>query len=104
MVTITNGVNTCTVTNSAYENVYKKQGFTIVEDNKNIAHEVDIDDDAEPVKNTDDFSETLLEKPIAQWSKAEVKKFAEENEIDISGTKNANEAKAIIKEWIAENE
>ena len=94
MVTITNGVNTCTVTNSAYENVYKKQGFTIVEDNKNIAHEAD----------TDDFSETLLEKPIAQWSKAEVKKFAEENEIDISGTKNANEAKAIIKEWIAENE
>jgi hypothetical protein len=35
-----------------------------------------------------------------QWTKAEVKEFARANGIDISGTKNVNEAKEIIKQFI----
>ena len=44
--------------------------------------------------------EEILEKPISQWSKGEVKRFAAIKKIDISGTKNANEAKEIIKSFI----
>ena len=52
-------------------------------------------------KSEDDiFVEEILEKPISQWNKEEVKRFAAIKEIDISGTKNANEAKEIIKSFI----
>ena len=56
---------------------------------------------AAPEKSEDDiFVEEILEKPISQWNKEEVKRFAAIKEIDISGTKNANEAKEIIKSFI----
>ena len=101
MITITNGTNTCTVTNSAYENIYRKQGFyPVITKKTDNTEEVGNTEEAEDNRQHDD----ITEKPIAQWSKAEVKKFAEENGIDISGTRSANEAKAIIKDWIAENE
>jgi hypothetical protein len=54
-----------------------------------------------PEKTEDEiFVEEILEKPISQWNKEEIKRFAAINEIDISGTKNANEAKEIIKFFI----
>ena len=53
------------------------------------------------LKSEDDiFVEEILEKPISQWNKEEVKRFAAIKEIDISGTKNANEAKEIMKSFI----
>ena len=56
---------------------------------------------AAPEKTEDEiFVEEILEKPISQWNKDEVKRFAAIKEIDISGTKNANEAKEIIKSFI----
>jgi hypothetical protein len=39
---------------------------------------------------------------VSQWNKEEVKRFAALKEIDISGTKNANEAKEIIKQFLAQ--
>ena len=42
----------------------------------------------------------VQEKPISQWNKEEVKRFAALKNIDISGTKNAGEAKNIIKEFL----
>lgn len=47
-----------------------------------------------------DQIEKLLEKPIGQWKKDEVIAFAAAKEIDITGTKNINEARAIIKEFL----
>lgn len=52
-----------------------------------------------PVDEQDQF-EKLLEKPIGQWKKEDVIAFAAAKEIDITGTKNINEAKAIIKEFL----
>ena len=52
-----------------------------------------------PVEEQDKI-EKLLEKPIGQWKKDEVIAFANAKEIDITGTKNINEAKAIIKEFL----
>lgn len=99
MVKITNGKDVFEVTRGAFEGIYSRQGYTILEENKN--DQTVIQDD----KRTDDekFVDELIEKPISQWSKDEVKRFASIKEIDISGTKNAGEAKELIKKFLEEN-
>lgn len=98
MVKITNGVNVFEVTRGAFDGIYSRQGYKLVGENK------EAEAPAAPVapEKTEDeiFVEEILEKPISQWNKDEVKRFAAIKEIDISGTKNANEAKEIIKSFI----
>lgn len=98
MVKITNGVNVFEVTRGAFDGIYSRQGYTIMDENKKAeAPAVPV----VPEKTEDEiFVEEILEKPISQWNKEEVKRFAAIKEIDISGTKNANEAKEIIKSFI----
>ena len=97
MVKITNGINVFEVTKGAFDGIYSRQGYSIMEDAKIIDEEVN----KEPEKTEDElFVEGILEKPISQWNKDEVKKFAELKEIDITGTKNAGEAKERIKEFL----
>lgn len=98
MVKITNGVNVFEVTKGAFDGIYSRQGYSLIEDEKHIIEDVN----KEPEKTTEDelFIEGILEKPISQWNKDEVKKFAELKEIDITGTKNAGEAKDRIKEFL----
>lgn len=120
MVKISNGEVTQIVSRGAFDTQYKRLGFQIVEDNqvsdakseaKKAAEEkkpeaqVPDDDDFDAdvadddTEDGDDFEE-LLEKPISQWNKTEVKDFAAAKGIDIHGTKNANEAKEIIKKYL----
>ena len=114
MVKISNGEVTQVVSRGAFETQYKRLGFQIVGDNKTTevkkateekkseAQGPDDDFDADVADDTedgDDFEE-LLEKPISQWNKTEVKDFAAAKGIDIHGTKNANEAKEIIKKYL----
>ena len=98
MVKITNGVNVFEVTRGAFDGIYSRQGYRLIDERAEVkAPEVH----AAPEKSEDDiFVEEILEKPISQWNKEEVKRFAAIKEIDISGTKNANEAKEIIKSFI----
>lgn len=98
MVKITDGVNLFEVTRGAFDGIYSRQGYHLVnEDKKSDASTAP----AIPKKSKDEiFVEEILEKPISQWTKEEVKHFAAVKEIDISGTKNANEAKEIIKSFI----
>lgn len=98
MVKITNGVNVFEVTKGAFDGIYSRQGYRLVDEKAEVkAPEAP----AAPEKSEDDiFVEEILEKPISQWNKDEVKRFAAIKEIDISGTKNANEAKEIIKSFI----
>ena len=98
MVKITNGVNVFEVTRGAFDGIYSRQGYKLVDEKAEAnAHEAH----AAPEKSEDKiFVEDILEKPISQWNKEEVKHFAVIKGIDISGTKNANEAKAIIKSFI----
>ena len=98
MVKITNGVNVFEVTRGAFDGIYSRQGYRLVDEKVEVkASKVH----AAPEKSEDDiFVEEILEKPISQWNKEEVKRFAAIKEIDISGTKNANEAKEIIKSFI----
>lgn len=96
MVKITNGVNIFEVTRGAFDGIYSRQGYTVVDEavKRKAA-------DCVPEKTEDElFLDEILEKPISQWNKEEVKRFAALNDIDIAGTKNANEAKNVIKEFL----
>ena len=98
MVKITNGVNVFEVTRGAFDGIYSRQGYRLVDEK---AEAKTPEAPTAPKKSEDEtFVEEILEKPISQWNKEEVKRFAAIKEIDISGTKNANEAKEIIKSFI----
>lgn len=99
MVLITNGVNKFWVTKGAFDGVYSKQGYTI-ENDKKVAATVKM---PSPKSLDEKFLEEVEEKPLSQWSKEEVKKFAALKGIDFSGTKNINEAKALIKDFMEAN-
>jgi hypothetical protein len=98
MVKITNGVNVFEVTRGAFDGIYSRQGYRLIDEKT----EAKTPKAPKAPKKTEDeiFVEEILEKPISQWNKGEVKRFAAIKEIDISGTKNANEAKEIIKSFI----
>lgn len=97
MVDITNKVDTYSVTKGAYEDIFKRQGFEPVEEEKEDKKET-----VEETKKTDEevYIEELMEKPISQWNKEEVKTYASIKNVDISNTKNIGEARNIIKQSI----
>lgn len=101
MVKITNGVNVFEVTRGAFDGIYSRQGYTIVGAEKVAKVE---SAQVPEISEDDAFLAEIVEKPISQWNKEEVKRFATLKQIDISGTKNANEAKAIIKEVLEATE
>lgn len=100
MVKITNGVDVFEVTRGAFDGIYSHQGFQVVNEKTDTKKQ---QENTVPEKSEDEvFIEEILEKPISQWNKEQVKRFAVIKGIDISGTKNANEAKEIIKSFIDE--
>ena len=101
MVTIKNGDNIHVVTEGAYKEIFSRLGYEIISSKEEVSIETPIDVDDNTMSEEDmDFILGIEEKPISQWSKTEVKKYAELKRIDITGTKNVNEAKAIIKEFL----
>ena len=101
MVTIKNGDNIHVVTEGAYKEIFSRLGYEIVSDKEEVSIETPIDVDDNTMSEEDmEFILGIEEKPISQWSKTEVKKYAELKRIDITGTKNVNEAKEIIKEFL----
>lgn len=98
MVDITNKVDTYSVTKGAYEDIFKRQGFELVKEEKAEGKKETV----EETKKTDEeaYIEELMEKPISQWNKEEVKTYASLKNVDISNTKNIGEARNIIKQSI----
>lgn len=99
MVKITNFVNTFEVTQGAYDDIFKNQGFELVKEEK----EETIKEEAtgkDYKSDEEKYIEELMEKPISQWNKEEVKTYASLKNIDISNTKNIGEARNIIKQSI----
>lgn len=123
MVKITNFVNTFEVTQGAYDDIFKKQGFELVEEAprkkkkatkkhvKEAVEEIEEDEWEEAEEATEKdykseeekYVEKLMEKPISQWNKEEVKAYASIKGLDISKTQNIGEARNIIKQSIDEN-
>lgn len=129
MVKITNFVNTFEVTQGAYDDIFKKQGFELVEEaprkkkkaTKKQVKEA-VEEPEEDYNSTEDeweeaeeetgkdykseeekYVEKLMEKPISQWNKEEVKAYASIKGLDISKTQNVGEARNIIKQSIDKN-
>lgn len=102
MVKITNGIVTFEVTRGAYDGIYSHQGFKPANEVKKAKEKVAAGEGVDNRTDDEKFADELVEKPISQWNKEEVKRFAAIRDIDISGTKNANEAKEIIKQFLAE--
>lgn len=103
MVKITNGINVFEVTTGAYEGIYRHQGYQIIGEEKEQAFVPE--ESSEPEETADEiFAEELQKKPISQWNKEEVKRYAAVKGIDIKGTKSVNEAKEIIKKAMNEEE
>lgn len=99
MVKITNGIVTYEVTSGAFENIYKAQGYKVVEQGKGAKKASEpAKEPVAPEKSEDEqFLDEMAEKPLSQWSKTEVKRYAELKDIDITGTRNIGEAKEIIQ-------
>ena len=121
MIKCTNGMTVIEVTEGAYNTIFKDQGYrpvvdevkTPVETSNKKKVEIPVEDNSKgeseeqiDVSEIDEKDEidSLLEKPISQWSNDEVKAFAEAKEIDITGTKNAKEAKNRIKKFLEDAE
>lgn len=101
MVTIKNGDNIHVVTEGAYKEIFSRLGYEIISGKEEVSIETPIDMDDNTMSEEEmNFILGVEEKPISQWSKNEVKKYAELKHIDITGTKNVNEAKEIIKEFL----
>lgn len=127
MVDITNGRASLTVTKGAFEGIYKHQGYTLVHDyagtseikanvtNEEVAKsfvddvasveaqlpetEIPYSDNQEPPEEQLKMAE-LLETPIGQWSKEQLKEFAEANNISVDGASTVREVRNIIKDFI----
>lgn len=100
MVKITNGVNVFEVTKGAFDGIYSRQGYVLVNGGTSKQEAPAAKDKTEDEL----FIEAVSEKPISQWSKDEVKRFASIKGVDIAGTKNVNEAKEIIKGFLSSEE
>ena len=98
MVKITNGVNVFEVTRGAFDGIYSRQGYTIIDESKK-----DEINDAVEKSEEESFIDEIIDKPISQWGKDEVKRFTSIKDIDITGTKNVSEAKEIIKHFLENN-
>lgn len=114
MIKITNGSEVYEVTSGAFKNIYGPMGFyPLSEADKHAVEEpeveaepeeeVEVEEQAEEVDPDQAFCDELDKKPIGQWNKNEVKRYATVKGIDISGTKSINEARDRIKaaqeEW-----
>lgn len=99
MVRITNGFVEVEVTNGAYENIFKGMGYTIAGGVQKASERLE-DEGNVNISDDEKFVSELSEKPISEWSKNEVKKFAEIKGIDISKTRSVGEAKEIIKNFM----
>lgn len=123
MVDITNGTHSMTVTKGAFEGIYKHQGYTLVRDYSssiqvNTGDTSKSDNDIPIIETEEDTSDNLeetgeseepekklekvefLETPISQWSKDQLKEFAEANNISLDGATSVKEVRGIIKAYI----
>lgn len=123
MIKITNGSDVYNVTRGAYETVYKGMGFypvgqepvvqstggdkTDVTESKPAGDDVtDVDNTVEVADSTEvedtqesedeKWCKSIRQKPISQWSKQELKRYATLNNISTDGARTVNDVRAKI--------
>lgn len=117
-VKITNGNAEFEVTKAAFKNAFEQQGFRIVDDTAPVIHnrfedkfDVNLDMEAEfnkvedskpemiaevELSEDDLFVQGMLEKPISEWTKGELKRVAKIKGIDLSNADSTSKARQIV--------
>lgn len=98
MVTITDGVSTIEVTTGAYTGIYSHLGYRLVD-----GEEATAETDAPELSGDQLFMAEIKEKPLSQWNKEEIKRYAAINGINLAGTRNPGEAKHLIRNFMQEH-
>lgn len=97
MVKITNGIDTFEVTKGAFKTVFASQGYVLASQYVTAPQIA-----SEPVEKTDDerFVDEVIEKPVSTWTKEELKRFAEINNISLEGVQKVDDVREIISNYI----
>lgn len=97
MVKITNGIYTFEVTKGAFKTVFANQGYILASTHAAAPQIV-----SEPAQKTDDerFVDEVIEKPVSEWSKEELKRFADINSISLEGVQKTDDVREIINNYI----
>lgn len=86
------------VSKSAYDSIFKKKGYRLVDEAKKEKTEEFASDYTEEVEQ--EVAETEI--PVSEMNKEQLMKYAEEHGIDTSSAKNVGEARKIIQKAIRE--
>nr|DAU50909.1 MAG TPA: HeH/LEM domain [Caudoviricetes sp.] len=94
------------VSSKAYENIFKKKGYVLVDDDGNRI-EKENDYSQNKMLNESDFGEEEVQQkvdeiPISEMNSAQLKQFAKEHDIDTSSASNVKEARRIIQKAVRE--
>lgn len=105
---ITNNLDTINIPGGALP-IYESLGYHVVGEkakkNKK-SHDVDdVDVENQPTETSDSeedaiFLDAVMQVPVDDWTKEDVKKFIQLKGIDASSAKKPHEYKALIKEYL----
>lgn len=92
------------VSRKAYENIFKKKGYVLVDDDGN---RIETEQAHDKMLNESDFeAEEVQQKvdeiPISEMNSTQLKQFAKEHDIDTSSASNVKEARRIIQKAVRE--
>ena len=96
MVNIMKGEHTVKVSRQSYETMFKKNGYVIVDENKQNIDDIVEDEQIEE----DDSVDTI---PISEMNKEQLAEYATKHSIDTSKAKNVREARQIIQKAIQQS-
>ena len=100
MVTAIRGQHTVKVSKHSYETLFRRKGYRIVEDEKDM---VILDTDTDNAVDYGESEEQEVETvPISEMNKEQLAEYAKEHNIDTSGARNVREARQIIQKAIRE--
>ena len=102
MVTIKRGQREMVVSRNTYEKVFKKKGYRIIGEQKEVeirdTHEPDEVETENPVEDENDV-DTI---PVSDMNSEQLKEFAAKHNIVIPKVKNLGEAKRFVRSKLRE--
>lgn len=104
MVVAVRGQHAIKVSRQAYETMFKKKGYRIVQDDDNLKDSI-FDMKAERIEKESEGDTEVEETetiPISEMNKEQLAEYAKEHNIDTSGARNVREARQIIQKAIRE--
>lgn len=101
MVIAVRGKNVVKVSRKAYDTMFKKRGYRILnEEQEQDRLNVDFEEESEEQEQEEQEIETI---PISEMNKEQLAEYAKEHDIDTSSARNVREARQIIQKAIRES-